>query len=94
MRTWTLARWQHLAAAVNPVESDELAALRAEQDRTDYPLGNRPLIVLTRGIPDETGPNTATSEAQHTQDQSKTGHVVDTGPADHCGAERSSYPAR
>jgi hypothetical protein len=40
VRTWTLGRWEHLAAAVNPVESEELAAFRAEQGRTEDPRGS------------------------------------------------------
>ena len=88
MRTWTLARWQHLAAAVNPVESEELAAFRAEQARTEHPLGDRPLIVLTRGMPDETGPNAATLEAQHKTDQAKMARLSTQGRqiiAEHSG---------
>jgi pimeloyl-ACP methyl ester carboxylesterase len=57
MRTWALARWQHSAAAVNPFESEELAGLRAERAKSEHPLGDLPLIVLTRGISDETGPD-------------------------------------
>lgn len=53
----------HLAAGVNPVEIEELAALRAEQAKSEYPFGNKPLIVLTRGIPEEHGPNGAALEA-------------------------------
>jgi len=56
MRTWVLARWQHLAASVNPVEAEELAMLRAERAEGRHPLGGKPLVVITRGIPDEGGP--------------------------------------
>src|SRR5262249_8977359 len=57
MRTWALARVEHIAAAVNPVEIEELAALRADRARTEHPLGDKPLIVLTRGMPEEEGPD-------------------------------------
>jgi pimeloyl-ACP methyl ester carboxylesterase len=53
MRAWTLAQLGHIAAGVNPFEHEELAALRAERTKSKYPLGDKPLIVLTRGIPDE-----------------------------------------
>jgi pimeloyl-ACP methyl ester carboxylesterase len=53
MRAWTLAQLGHIAAGVNPFEHEELAALRAERTKSQYPLGDKPLIVLTRGIPDE-----------------------------------------
>jgi pimeloyl-ACP methyl ester carboxylesterase len=56
MRTWVLARWQHLAASVNPVEAEELAMLRAERAEGRNPLGGKPLVVITRGIADEGGP--------------------------------------
>jgi pimeloyl-ACP methyl ester carboxylesterase len=53
MRAWTLAQLGHIAAGVNPFEHEELTALRAERTKSQYPLGDKPLIVLTRGIPDE-----------------------------------------
>ena len=56
MRTWVVSRWQHLAAHVNPYEPEELAILRTERAKGEYPLGDMPLVVVTRGIPDEDGP--------------------------------------
>lgn len=56
MRSWVLSRWQHVAAGVNPFEADELAMLRAERDDGRNPLGDKPLVVITRGIADEGGP--------------------------------------
>jgi pimeloyl-ACP methyl ester carboxylesterase len=53
MRAWALAQLGHIAAGVNPFEHEEMAALRAERTKSKYPLGDKPLIVLTRGIPDE-----------------------------------------
>ncbi|HEY8186790.1 MAG TPA: alpha/beta hydrolase [Pyrinomonadaceae bacterium] len=50
MRTWALGNLGHVAAAVNPFENEELAALRAERAKSQHPLGDMPLIVLTRGI--------------------------------------------
>ena len=50
MRTWALARWQHVAAAVNPFDIEELAALRAERTKSPHQLGDMPLIVLTRAL--------------------------------------------
>jgi len=57
MRTWALARWQHSAAAVNPFEADELAAMRAERLKSAHPLGDMPLVVMTRGLSDADGPD-------------------------------------
>jgi pimeloyl-ACP methyl ester carboxylesterase len=69
MRTWALGRWQHLAAAVNPFESDELAELRADRAGKEHPLGELPLVVLTGGISDETGPDSKSLEDEHQKAQ-------------------------
>jgi len=58
-----------VAAAVNPFESEELAVLRAERAKSEHPLGNTPLVVLTRGISDEDGPDGKTPEDEHQKDQ-------------------------
>lgn len=68
MRTWALGRLGHVAAAVNPFEHEELAELRSRA-RGEYPLGGLPLVVLTRGLPDETGPDAPRLEADHRSDQ-------------------------
>jgi uncharacterized protein (TIGR02145 family) len=57
MRGWALGQLGHIAAGVNPFEIEELAALRAQQVKSEYPFGDKPLIVLTRGIPEEHGPD-------------------------------------
>src|SRR5687768_7674838 len=64
MRTWTLSRWQHLAAHVNPFEAEEPAILRAQRATHSYPLGDMPLAVLTRGISDEDGPGGREAELE------------------------------
>jgi hypothetical protein len=69
MRTWALSRWQHAAAAVNPVESEELMDLRTERLGSEHPLGDLPLVVLTRGIAEEEGPNARALEEEHKNDQ-------------------------
>lgn len=68
MRTWALGRLGHVAAAVNPFEHEELQELRSRA-RGEHPLGALPLVVLTRGLPDETGPEAERLEAQHRRDQ-------------------------
>jgi pimeloyl-ACP methyl ester carboxylesterase len=67
MRSWALGRVGHVVAAVNPVEAEELAGLRA-QSKGDHPLGDLPLIVITRGLPEDPGPEAAAREAEHRQD--------------------------
>src|SRR5215471_14861042 len=68
MRAWSLSRWQHFVAGSNPAESDELVGL-AMREKTEHPLRDMPLVVMTRGLPDETGPDANTLEEEHKQDQ-------------------------
>jgi len=67
-RSWALGRIGHVIAAVNPVEPEELAVLRAQRTATPYPLGDLPLIVITRGRVEETGPDSAALEREHRAD--------------------------
>lgn len=69
MRSWALGQLGHVSAAVNPFEDEELAALRAERAKSERPLGDMPLIVLTRGISEEKGPDGKAFEAEHRRDQ-------------------------
>ena len=64
MRTWALGRIGHVAASVNPFEHEELAALRADLAGRDYPLGDLPLVVITRGISEEDGPDGSAFEEE------------------------------
>ncbi|HZS09422.1 MAG TPA: alpha/beta hydrolase [Blastocatellia bacterium] len=68
MRTWALGQLGHVAAAVNPFEHEELAGLRAERAKSKYPLGDMPLVVLTRGISEEGGPDSKALEEEHRRD--------------------------
>lgn len=68
MRTWALGQLGHVAAAVNPFENEELAGLRAERAKSQYPIGNMPLIVLTRGTAEENGPDGKALEEEHRRD--------------------------
>jgi len=68
MRTWALGQVGHVAAAVNPFENEELAGLRAERTKIRYQLGDMPLIVLTRGMPEEDGPDAKGLEEEHRRD--------------------------
>jgi pimeloyl-ACP methyl ester carboxylesterase len=68
MRSWALARVEHIAAAVNPFEHEELAVLRADRAKTQYPLGDMPLIVLTRGLSEDEGPDGKAFAEEHRKD--------------------------
>ena len=71
MRTWGLGQVGHVVAAVNPFEAEELAALRQQSTAQPHPLGDLPLIVITRGKPDEEGSDAAAREQEHRSDQAK-----------------------
>lgn len=68
MRTWALGQLGHVAAAANPFENEELAGLRAERAKSQYPLGDMPLIMLTRGIAERNGPDGKALEEEHRRD--------------------------
>jgi len=68
MRTWALGQVGHIAAAVNPFENEELTLLRADRSRTQFPLGDKPLAVITRGLSEETGPDSKANEDEHRKD--------------------------
>lgn len=68
MRAWALGRVEHVAAAQNPAENQELALLRAERLKSDKPLGDLPLVVVVRGLPEEQGADAAAREAERRKD--------------------------
>jgi pimeloyl-ACP methyl ester carboxylesterase len=89
MRSWTYAQIKHWAQGDNPVEAEELAQLRAEAAK-EFPYGDLPLVVLTRGISDAEGPDGKAFEKEHREDhaavakRSRRGRlVVATGSGHH-----------
>jgi len=89
MRTWALGRWQHVVAANNPFEADELLAMQRSNAGKQYPLGDLPLIVLTRGLADDTGPDGKRFEAEHRQDHEEVSRLSRAGRL--VVAERSGH---
>jgi pimeloyl-ACP methyl ester carboxylesterase len=69
MRTWGLGQIGHVVAAVNPFEAEELAELRARGSTGKYPLGDLPLVVITRGLGDGQGDSARVREDDHRRDQ-------------------------
>ena len=68
MRTWAYSHVRHWLQGDNPFEADELAILRAERAKSEHPYGDMPLVVLTRGISDEEGPDSRAMEDEHRRD--------------------------
>ena len=62
MREWSLSQIKHAASNDNPFEADELVAMLAERKKRKNVLGNLPLIVISRGLPDEEGPQAVERE--------------------------------
>jgi pimeloyl-ACP methyl ester carboxylesterase len=79
MRTWALGRWQHVAAAVNPFEIEEIMQLRAARLANAHALGGLPLVVITRGIPEEKGADGAALEEQHRRDHAEVAALSTVG---------------
>jgi pimeloyl-ACP methyl ester carboxylesterase len=55
-RTWAMSQTKWYASNNSRWNGDEILALKTARAATPYPLGDMPLVVLTRGIPiDPTG---------------------------------------
>lgn len=55
-RTWAMSQLKWSASNNSTLNGDEILALKTARAATPYPLGDMPLVVLTRGIPiDPTG---------------------------------------
>jgi hypothetical protein len=73
----------------NPVEPEELAQLRTERTRTAHPLGDLPLIVVSRGQQESPGPTGHPAEEEHQQEQaafarlSRAGALVSAAKSGH-----------
>jgi pimeloyl-ACP methyl ester carboxylesterase len=64
-RRWAYSQIKHWLQGDNPVEAEELAQLREERTKTPQPYGDLPLVVITRGISDDEGPDGKTFAAEH-----------------------------
>jgi pimeloyl-ACP methyl ester carboxylesterase len=69
MRAWAFAQIKHWATNDNPFEGEELAALLKKQTDEKHPLGDMPLVVLSRGIPEHPGPEGRAHEDEHNRNQ-------------------------
>jgi pimeloyl-ACP methyl ester carboxylesterase len=79
MREWSLSQIKHAASNDNPFEADELAAMLEERKKKRSVLGNVPLIVISRGLPDEEGPQAAEREDAHRKDQAALATLSSSG---------------
>jgi hypothetical protein len=69
MRTWSYAQVKMHISNDNPFEAEELGMLRAQRTRAAHALGDLPLIVLSRGLPQDSSPAGQKGEEEHNRDQ-------------------------
>ena len=69
MRVWSYAQVKMHISNDNPFEAEELGILRTERTRTEHVLGDIPLIVLSRGLPENSTPAGQAGEEEHNSDQ-------------------------
>jgi pimeloyl-ACP methyl ester carboxylesterase len=68
MRTWALGTIKHWSSSDNPFEADEILGLSQERTKTEYAYGNLPLIVITRGLSEDEGPDSKQFAEEHRKD--------------------------
>jgi pimeloyl-ACP methyl ester carboxylesterase len=71
MRAWAFAQVKHWAANNNPFEGEELAELLRLWRGRQHALGDMPLVVLSRGVPEHVGPEGQADEEEHTRNQAE-----------------------
>jgi pimeloyl-ACP methyl ester carboxylesterase len=79
MRTWALAQFKTYAANDNPFAAEELAALLAERKKKEPSLGNMPLTVLSRGLPEDERPGGQEGEDAHNRFQADNARLSSVG---------------
>ncbi len=89
MRTWTYAQVKMHISNDNPFEAEELGILRAQRTRTAHVLGDLPLIVLSRGLPEDSSPAGQKGEEEHNRDQAELAALSRIGK--HVVARRSGH---
>jgi pimeloyl-ACP methyl ester carboxylesterase len=89
MRTWSYAQVKMHISNDNPFEAEELGLLRAERTRREHVLDDMPLIVLSRGLPQDSSPAGRTSEDEHRSDQAALVALSPVGK--HIIAKRSGH---
>ncbi len=84
MRTWAIGQIKMAASNDNPFDADELTALFRQRTASEHALGTLPLVVLSRGQPEDS----PDEEAEHRQDMTALASMSTTGTlivAEHSG---------
>jgi pimeloyl-ACP methyl ester carboxylesterase len=69
VRRWALAQPKHYAANNSSFAGDETAAMRADRLKSEHPLGDIPIVVVTRGVPITSGPQAEQREKERREQQ-------------------------
>lgn len=69
MRTWSYAQLKMHISNDNDFEAEELGIFRAGRTRTAHVVGDMPLLVLSRGLPEDSSPAGRKGEEEHNKDQ-------------------------
>jgi hypothetical protein len=69
MREWSPSQIKHATSNDNPFEADELVCTPAARQKKGNVLGSLSLIVISRGLLDEEGPQAVERENPHRKDQ-------------------------
>jgi pimeloyl-ACP methyl ester carboxylesterase len=69
MRAWSFRQVKHWVTNNNPFEGEELATLLTRSTADPYPFGDLPLVVISRGLPEQPGPQGQAEEEEHTRNQ-------------------------
>jgi pimeloyl-ACP methyl ester carboxylesterase len=77
-RVWAWSQLKHFAANNSPFDGDEALALRAERQNARQPLGDLPLVIVTRGQP-LTGPLAEQRDAERKQHQTELASLSSAG---------------
>jgi pimeloyl-ACP methyl ester carboxylesterase len=88
MRTWAYSQIKHWTQGNNPFEPEELALLRAERAKSEHPYGEMPLVVLTRGLSEDGGPDSREALAEHRKEHEAVARLSRNGKlivAEHSG---------
>ena len=64
MRTWAYSQIKYWTQGNNPFEPEELALLRAERAKNEHPYGDMTLVVITRGLSEDGGPDSKEALAE------------------------------
>jgi hypothetical protein len=87
-RTWAFSQMRFYLSNDSQFTGDEVASIRADRQKNEYPLGDRPLVVLTRGRPAVANPPGVTDgPTQAQREQERKAHQADLASLSRIGKQ-------